>query len=275
MSSPEKTDSAPQSEEEVRQDEMERGVRGEPAPHDEEQEPPDDEDDEAENAEAALRRREQDLRARRTKIGRELKQARKDERKELLGTGRWDLENNKRKEIKGTWHLPGLMGDDWTAEERSALRSAWAVLTFGTFVGACTALANAFSLAAATSNAEAADLRASNATEADQGFLDHQASAAGYTVASVTVAEATAVTVSLGVLIGGLVSYKAVCAKHAERLRNLNRPASTIRREELENYFNQLGERLEDVRAELEELRDKANAEVARMGSGGEGSHSS
>lgn len=284
MSSVEKTDSAPSSaEEDTELDEMERGVRGRQDPHDEEQEPSDAEDgeegegtgDQDEEDEGELRQRKRDLKKRRVDIEKELKQARKAERDELLGTGGWDLDKEEHKEIKGTWHLPFFRGDDWTAEEKAALHSAWVVLTVGTLVGACTALANGFTLTAATSNAKAADLRAGNATVTEQGFLDHQATAARYTVASATTAEATAVSVSLGALLGGIVSYRAVCAKHAERIRNLNRPRSTVRREELENYFEQLDTRLDEVRAKLKELRDRASDEVARMESGGGGSQSS
>lgn len=217
-----------------------------------------------ESEDAAELIREWDVLAeRRDGLEGDIEQARKDERKELLGTKRWDLERDERREIKGTWHFN--QGDDWTEEEKAALRAAWKELGQGALQGACAALMNAFGSAAAVAGQQAAHARLDNATADDRAALEFQATAADLTVGGATAVVAATASNALMSLLWGVRSYWSVCTKHAERLKNLNNPPSTVRREELERYAKELDERLAKIEARLKRLVEQATDEADRM----------
>jgi hypothetical protein len=263
MSSTEKTDSVHSTD--VEDIELERMEGGGVVPDDadvEEREAPVAEDEEDDEDEDELRGEKKALKKRRAKYKEELKQAKKDERKDLLGTGRWDLEEEERKDVKGTWHF--WQGDDWTEEEKAALRSAWKEIGAGSLAGTCAALMNSFAVAAADANADAAHLRADNATGVDHDAFQLLSDGADHTAKGTYALVAATATAGITTLLWGFRTYRSVCVKHAERLRNLNRPASTIRREALENYVNQLDARLATIEEKLAELEEQARAEASQ-----------
>ncbi len=178
---------------------------------------------------------------------RELNQARLEEREHHREKGTWDDERGAAVKVDATWSF--WKGSEWSAEEKRNLKTARTAIGIGVVAAIGTVSAASVGVFAAKENLDAADERLNNtpsnstAYDMNQDLLLNAQGGLAQNASTLYGAFAAAV----GVLTGGIVMYVNTCSKHAETVRDLNRPEITKKRERMETWVQELTERLNAV----------------------------
>jgi hypothetical protein len=214
----------------------------------------DDSDSEEEVDEDALREQVEETEADLHHAKRELNQARFEEREHHREKGTWDDERGLAVKVDATWSF--WKGSDWSAEEKRNLKTARTAIGVGVVAAIGTVSAASVGVFAAKENLDAAEERLnttpsnSTAYEMNQDLLLNAQGSLAQSASTLYGAFAAAV----GVLTGGIVMYVNTCAKHAETVKDLNRPEITKKRERMEAWVQELTEKLNAEREKLRRL---------------------